>query len=668
NNTFISEGAFSNRLFYGDGSPFQDVLNGSKKYTKDSTYLVRVISYSDKNCTDTASRTVTVFPKAKTAFNIDNIQKCLLGNSFNFNSTTTLKYGTFVTNWQFGDGSILNNSASASHSYLNVQQYNVKLISQTNEGCMDTLTKQVRTLPMPVADFTFNYNKSCIKGNDFQFNSTTVVSNGTPMSHNWYFGDGDSAINTTFTTNTYANPGQYTVRMISSTNIGLCKDTIDKVMDVFPMPIASFSIDDNRQCFQGNNFNFSNSSNISTGTIDQNDWTFGDGSTSLNISPSKSYIKVDSFWVRLKVTSDNGCTDTIRQRVWVDPMPVSKFTVGPLLARCLIGNVFKISNKATIGNGGAISQYSYYYDFDNYPNSDSSNLASPPDYSYTNNGDYNIVQKTITNRGCWDTSMVKVTVNANPDLSFYIDSVCFRDSSYFINTSVITDSITYWKWIFGDGRVSTLKSPTHRYRNVGNYDVKLIAGTKFNCIDTLEILSAAKVNPIPKAGFYFVKERSWENEVDIQYYDTSVGATKWSWNFSQMGNSTDQNPKLFYVDTLTQVTSLVAINDFGCTDTITKVLFIAPDVIYYMASAFTPNDDNINETFKPVGLAFAVDYKFIILNRWGDILFQTDNPQLGWNGLYMNELVEQGLYFYRLEFVGADELRHEEKGSVMILR
>ena len=135
-----------------------------------------------------------------------------------------------------------------------------------------------------------------------------------------------------------------------------------------------------------------------------------------------------------------------------------------------------------------------------------------------------------------------------------------------------------------------------------------------------------------------------------------------------MGSSTDQNPKLYYVDTLTQVTTLIVTNGYGCRDTLTKVLFIAPDVVYYLPSAFTPNNDNINETFKPIGLAYALDYKFIIFNRWGDILFKTDNPQLGWDGKYQGQPVEQDLYFYRLEFIGADELRHEESGSIMILR
>lgn len=667
NNTYISEGGFTNRWFYGDGSPYQDVLNGSKKYNKDSLYFVKVISISDHGCTDTAIKTVTVFPKAKTGFTFNKDDQCIVGNSFVFTSTTTLKKGTFTTNWQFGDGNVMNNSSSATHTYNNVSTYNVRLISQTNEGCLDTLTKQVHTQPMPVADFRYNYLKSCLTGNDFNFSDSTVISAGQTF-HNWYFGDGDSAINVPSANNQYAAAGQYTVRLISYSKYG-CRDTADKIVDVYPMPVATFTIDKDRQCFLNNDFNYTSTSTVASGTIDIYDWSLGDNTTSNVQNPTKSYLSVDSFWVKLKVTSNYGCTDTTRHRVYVYPMPVAKFSVGPKLKPCLKGNVFKITNKSTVSNGGVISDYVYYYDYPN-PSSDSSNVVTPPDYTYLASGDYVILQKVTTNRGCWDTATVNITVNPNPDLSFDIDSVCLKDSSVFDNTTTIaTGTIQSWKWLFGDGKISTLQSPKHKYKNVGIYDVKLVAVTDKGCFDTLSKPAIAKVNPNPKAGFYYVKDRSWENEVDIQFFDTSSGGpVKWNWNFASMGSSTDQNPKLYYVDTLTQVTTLIVTNGYGCRDTLTKVLFIAPDVVYYLPSAFTPNDDNINEIFKPIGLAYALDYKFIIFNRWGDIMFKTDNPQLGWDGKYQGKPVEQDLYFYRLEFIGADELRHEESGSIMILR
>ena len=182
------------------------------------------------------------------------------------------------------------------------------------------------------------------------------------------------------------------------------------------------------------------------------------------------------------------------------------------------------------------------------------------------------------------------------------------------------------------------------------------------------LLKIAVVNPLPVAKFTYQKIRSWENEVDVKYIDSSKGGPiSWQWSFGSMGTSSEQNPTLYYTDTLLQPTRLVVSNIHGCNDTINELLFIAPDVVYYMPNSLTPNEDGINETIKPVGLAYALKYKFIVFNRWGEILFKTDNPKIGWDGKFEGQVVEQGLYFFRLEFVGADDIRHEEKGNITIL-
>ena len=662
NNTFIAEGGFTNRWYFGDGSAFVTALSATKKYTKDSTFTVRVVSISDQGCTDTAEKKVTVYPKAKTNFTIGSTPQCILGNKFNYVSSTNIKSGTYTLNWQFGDGNTAGNLNTTNHSYNNVQTYTVRLFSSSNFGCLDTVAKQIKTLPMPNASFTYNYDKKCLKGNDFQFSTNSTVSNGTPMNHNWFYGDNDSTINSIFGQHTYKTDGPFVVRLISSTNIGGCKDTLEKTVNVFPMPVASFTIDNNKQCFKGNQFGFASTSTVSSGTVDFNDWNFGDNTTSAITAPSKAYAKVDSFRVSLIVTTNYGCIDSIAKKVYVFPMPVAAFNIAPP-SSCFKKNVFNIVNKSNV-IGGVISSYSFQYG-----NNDSSNLTAPLPYSYPVNGDYIVSLKVITDKGCWDTISKPITVNPNPVLDFTVDPVCLKDSSVFVNLSSIpTGTITSWKWIFGNGKTSIAQAPKFKYKNVGSYDITLIAGTDKGCIDTLKKLGTAVVNPNPKAGFVFQKLRSWENEVDIQYTDTSIGAISWKWNFSSMGTSTDQNPKLFYTDTLTQKTTLIVANSFGCRDTATKILFIAPDVVYYMPNAFTPNDDNINETFKPIGLSYALNYKFIIFDRWGNIMFKTNNPQLGWDGRFENELVPQDLYFYRLEFIGGDELRHTEKGNVSILR
>jgi gliding motility-associated-like protein len=659
-NSFITTGTFSNRWFFGDGS--SSLLNNpSKKYTKDTTYTVINVTFSNIGCTDTARKNVTIHPKSSTNFTINNDLQCLLGNNFNFNSTTTLKSGTFSLNWTFGNGNIAGNDQSVSQSYINPQFYSVRLISTTNNNCLDTSTKQIRVLPMPVADYNFNYNKHCLLNNNFEFNTTSTLSGGLTMNHKWFFGNGDSLINNLSASKSYLMPGIYTVSLISSSNIGSCRDTAEKSFEVFHMPVASFTIDNNRQCLKDNTFQFNSTSTVSAGSIDVTNWRFGDNTSSNISNPTKTYINSDSFRVSLIVLSNNGCIDSTFKKVHINPMPVANFDITPKTT-CFRDNSIRIINKSTMTNG-SISEHKFYFG-----DGDSVSNENPLNHSYLSSGDFKILLKVSTINNCSDTTSRMVSIRPNPDLNFEVDDVCLKDSTEFNNYSTIASgNITSWRWFFGNGRSSTLFSPKHKYRDTGSYDIKLIATTDEGCVDTLFIPGAAVVHPNPKSRFTYEKIRSWENEVDLQYRDLSTDAVSWNWNFSSMGFSNDQNPLLFYNDTLTQKTTLIISNIFGCSDTSTQILFIMPDVTYYVPTSFSPNDDNINEIFKPKGLAFALEYRFLVFNRWGEVIFDTRDPQIGWDGKYNNQVVEQGLYFYRIEFIGADEKRNEEKGNVYVI-
>jgi gliding motility-associated-like protein len=659
-NTFITEGGFSNAWNFGDGGT-SSLLSPFKKYNKDTTYNVRLISYSDIGCTDTAVKQVTIHPKARTSFSINNNTQCLAGNSFNFNSTTTIKSGTFTLNWQFGNGNISGNNSSVQQSYLLSQFYNVRLISSSNNGCLDTAIRQIRTLAMPVADYQFNTDKFCLQGNNFQFNQSSTNPGGLSMNHRWYYGNGDSLINSTTGQVSYLTPGTYNVSLVSSTNLGNCRDTSIKSFVVHPMPDASIQVNDNEQCFENNSFEFASTSTVSSGTIATTNWKFGDNTTSNLPDPIKSYFRSDSFRVSLIVLSNFGCLDSTFTKAYVNAMPIANFDINPKIS-CFKNNSIRIINRSSISRG-LITEHKFYYG-----NGDSTDVQNPPNYSYLESGDYQILHKVVSNKGCEDTTSRFVYIRPNPELDFSVDPVCLKDSSIFINNSTIASGdIISWKWFFGNGRTSNAFEPKFKYRDTGSFDIRLVAVTDQGCVDTLFITNAALVFPNPKANFTYDKIRSWENEVDIRYRDLSTDAITWNWNFASMGTSTEQNPTLFYNDTLTQLTRLIVSNIYDCKDTSTQNIFILPDVIYYIPTAFSPNDDNINETFKPIGLAYALEYKFIVFNRWGEKLFETNNPKNGWNGKFNDKIVEQGLYFFRMEFIGANELRYEEKGNIMIL-
>ncbi len=669
-NTFISTGNFTNKWLFGDGT-FSNLFTAvSKKYTKDSTYTVTNVAFSDHSCSDTLTKTVTVYPKPKSNFTINNDKQCKLSNNFNFIASTTIKYGTYSYGWNFGDGNVDGNVATTSHSYINPALYKVRLITTSNNNCTDTIIKDARVYPMPVSSYNATILSSCLKGNVFDFLANSTVSNNSSMNYFWDFGVTTQTNDTANIKNpnySYLTEGNYTVTLVTSTQTGNCKDTTTKGVVVYPMPIPSFTIDNNEQCYLNNNFNFTSTSNINSGTINSTNWSFGDLTTATGLTASHSYIKVDSFRVIMTLLSDNNCSAADTAKVYLRPMPVADFTINPKES-CFKKNAFIIVSKSKITNG-VIAKYQYYYG-----NGDSAVLltsANPPVYNYKTDGVFPILHRVITNYGCWDTASALVSVDPNPTLDFTTSDVCLKDSSIFINNSTINPGfIASYKWTFGDGKTtSDLQSPKHKYKKTGQFTVTLSVITDKGCLDTLVKTNYAVVNPNPVAKFIYQKLRSWENEVDIQYIDSSRDAISWLWNFGAMGTSSNQNPLILYTDTVTQYTTLIVTNVFGCKDTAQESLFIAPDVIYYMPNAFSPgNDDQINDFFKPRGLAYAQSYKFIIFDRWGEMLFKTDNPQLGWDGSFGGEYVEQGIYFYRLEFVGSDDLRHEEKGNIMILR
>jgi PKD repeat protein len=188
----------------------------------------------------------------------------------------------------------------------------------TNEfGCKDTAVITVTNYPQPSADFNPNSLTQCLNGNSFVFANSSVISGGT-MTYEWNFGD-----NSTSTQNnpvhTYLSEGTYSIKMIATSNNG-CKDSSTKTITVYPKPTPSFTISASSQCINGNSFSFSNASAISSGTMSY-DWSFGDNSTSTQANPVHVYATSGNYTVKLVVTSNNGCKDSVSQTINVYANP-----------------------------------------------------------------------------------------------------------------------------------------------------------------------------------------------------------------------------------------------------------------------------------------------------------------------------------------------------------
>jgi gliding motility-associated-like protein len=113
---------------------------------------------------------------------------------------------------------------------------------------------------------------------------------------------------------------------------------------------------------------------------------------------------------------------------------------------------------------------------------------------------------------------------------------------------------------------------------------------------------------------------------------------------------------------------VVVTNTDGCSNS--DEYSIGNDCIssHFFPSAFTPNKDGLNEIFKPNLINFE-NYSCIIFNRWGQKIFSSDNPNIGWDGYYQDKLCEQGQYFYIINLITTENMEPRQfKGAVMLLR
>ena len=160
----------------------------------------------------------------------------------------------------------------------------------------------------------------------------------------------------------------------------------------------------------------------------------------------------------------------------------------------------------------------------------------------------------------------------------------------------------------------------------------------------------------------------------MSFYNSSVGATSYSWDFGDSQNSTDENPVHNYSSTNNGYTiTLTASSSLGCTDTYQVTIEYLEGEIFYIPNSFTPDGDNFNQTFKPVFTSGFDPYNFemLIYNRWGNLIFETHDVNVGWDGSYGTEGrdVQQGIYTYKITYKNPriDE-RKTVVGHVTIVR
>ena len=260
---------------------------------------------------------------------------------------------------------------------------------------------------------------------------------------------------------------------------------------------------------------------------------------------------------------------------------------------------------------------------------------------------------TADNLGCISTDDVTVTVTPLPVVSFTADNLsgCAPLTVTLTNTTpgITTDCI----WEVGGVPYTGCTITT--VLEAGTYDVTLGTTNDLGCSSSVTYTDYIYVEEVPMAQFTPSQTQLSNLFTEVEFTNNSTNATDYSWTFGdESGQSNETNPTHTYPNEEggSYLVELVAMSPLGCSDTAYATIQVIEEVIYYVPNTFTPDGDNYNEYFKPIFTSGydPYDYDLFIFNRWGEIVWESHDSSVGWDGTYGGKLVQDGTYTWRIEF------------------
>ncbi|MCC7245198.1 MAG: gliding motility-associated C-terminal domain-containing protein [Saprospiraceae bacterium] len=304
-----------------------------------------------------------------------------------------------------------------------------------------------------------------------------------------------------------------------------------------------------------------------------------------------------------------------------------------------------------------------------------SNLKDPT-FEYDIPGNHP-VKLTVTDRNrCKDdTTAIINYFPAPPVIIIKPDAFigCVPQEIFFDNLSKPIDESYKIVWDFGDGDTSmNVISPTHLYDSAGVYDIHVAITSPLGCFIEKNFQDLIRMEPRPVANFSCDPDTllSQLNNT-VSFTDLSIDAARWNWQMDRFKTLTEQNPTFTFPDTGQMRVRLIVTHARGCQDSMFKVLDIRPETRWFMPNAFTPNGDSNNDLFFGKGVLEGVtDFKMAIWNRWGELVFETSDPNEGWNGRQQNTggMSPAGVYVYVVNFKGPRGELNEFKGYATLVR
>jgi gliding motility-associated-like protein len=270
-----------------------------------------------------------------------------------------------------------------------------------------------------------------------------------------------------------------------------------------------------------------------------------------------------------------------------------------------------------------------------------------------------------------DLATFLVTVNQAATLSFTANQTngCIPLTVTFTSSSNSGSCV----WDIGNGQTLNGCTATYTFTQPGCYDISL-SSTVNGCVSSLSQNDFICLDTSPIAAFTSYTTSFSEPIETVNLINNSVGASTYLWSFSDGQSSTATNPShTFQNASMGSFIELVAYSAGGCSDTAIAYIGFEEEEVFYVPNSFTPDGDEYNNVFFPFFYSGydPYNYELAIFDRWGELIFLSNNVLEGWDGSYgdKGKLAQDGTYIWKITFKNAlNDKRRKVVGHVNLIR
>ena len=379
------------------------------------------------------------------------------------------------------------------------------------------------------------------------------------------------------------------------------------------------------------------------------------GATSYTWSPTVNFVdNLGQMWVNPTVTSNyvlqgtnlEGCIDLDTVIVVVNPLPNIQLIVSD--------NSVCFGSPVQFNASGGDSYSWTGQDLNMY-------IGDNQLINAVNSGMYVVIGTSVS--GCTSSDSTFILVNPIPSISAIPESseICFGE---YVSFQILGADFYQWS----NGQSSTI----YTYQPLISESLTIIGTTTFGCTDTTQV--AVIVHPNPIADFILDRNLLTSDDPTITISNLSSGNLVNLWDFgdgNQLVNNLNTIEYSYPFSEGDYLIKLTVSSIDGCMDSTEQLIQIKGDVIYYVPNCFTPDGDEFNNSFLPIFTSGfdPMNYELTIYNRWGEIVFVSENHLTAWNGSYNNMICPDGIYSYIIKYKIPDlDLFKYISGQINLIR